>query len=83
MKNEKLTLRIEKNLVEKAKKFALEHDTSVSRMVAGFFDNLGQPRSIRHHGPMTTRLRGSLKPKGVERGHDEDDYRRHLEQKHG
>lgn len=84
MDSEKLTLRLEKDLIKKAKEFATEHDTSVSRIVAGFFDSLESPhQSERQHGPITTRLRGSLKPMESAREHDEEDYRRHLEQKHG
>lgn len=37
---EKLTLRLEKELIEKAKRVARDHGTSVSMMVAGFFENL-------------------------------------------
>lgn len=83
MDSEKLTLRMDKDLIEKAKRFATEHDTSVSRMVAGFFDNLEGASSTGRHGPLTSRLRGSLKPKEGEREHNEEDYRRHLEHKHG
>jgi hypothetical protein len=45
MKREKLTLRLERDLIEKAKRVAEERETSVSRMVAGFFDNLESPPS--------------------------------------
>lgn len=83
MDSEKLTLRLEKDLIEKAKKFAREHDTSVSRIVAGFFDNLEESSSTGQHGPLTSRLHGSLKPREGEQKHDEEDYQRHLEQKYG
>lgn len=83
MDSEKLTLRLDKNLIDKAKKFALKHDTSVSRIVAGFFDNLEPPHpSLHQPGPITSRLRGSLKPKEGAREYDEDDYLHYLEQKH-
>lgn len=36
MKREKLTLRLDRDLIEKAKRVARERDTSVSGMVAGF-----------------------------------------------
>jgi hypothetical protein len=45
MKREKLTLRLERDLIEKAKRVAKERETSVSGMVAGFFDNLESPPS--------------------------------------
>ncbi len=60
MKSEKLTLRIEGDLIEKAKRVAKERDTSVSRMVAGFFDSLERMHSTnQRHGLITSRLRGS------------------------
>lgn len=84
MKNEKLTLRLEGELIEQAKRVAQERNTSVSRMVAGFFENLERTeRARREHGRITLRLRGSLKPEEGRRQADEEDYRRHLEEKHG
>lgn len=84
MKSEKLTLRMEKDLIEKAKRVAEERDTSVSRMVAGFFESLERTRSVdRRHGAITSRLRGSLKPEEGRLQSGEEDYLRHLEEKHG
>ena len=84
MKHEKLTLRIEGDLIEKAKRVAKERNTSVSRMVAGFFDSLESTRSTnRRHGPITSRLRGSLKPEEGRPQADSEDYLRYLEEKHG
>lgn len=83
MKQEKLTLRLEGALIEKAKRVAGERGTSVSRMVAGFFDNLENHPTGEGYGPITSRLRGSLKPTEGEPLADREDYRRHLEEKHG
>lgn len=84
MKHEKLTLRLEGEAIEKAKRFAREHGTSVSRMVAGFFESLDAPPSTdRRYGPITSRLRGSLKPRQAGSEVDEKDYARYLEEKHG
>jgi hypothetical protein len=83
MKREKLTLRLERDLIEKAKRVARERDTSVSGMVAGFFDNLESPPLTGRHGQITSRLRGSLKPEDGKPHADIEDYLRHLESKHG
>lgn len=83
MENEKLTLRLEKELIAKAKRFAREHETSVSRIVADFFDNLQESGGSSRYGPITTRLRGSLRTKDESPHASEDDYRRYLEEKHG
>lgn len=83
-KQERLTLRLEEGLIRKAKRVAGERNTSVSRMVAGFFDSLeGQEPDDRGHGPITARLRGSLRAEGGDPQSDERDYLRHLEEKHG
>ncbi len=84
MKQEKLTLRMEKGLIEKAKRHARERGTSVSKMVAGFFESLERTGGAeRLRGPITSRLRGSLKPADDGSSIDEKDYSRHLEDKHG
>ncbi len=83
MKREKLTLRLERALIEKAKRVARERDTSVSRMVAGFFDNLESHPTDRRNGPITSRLRGSLKSTEGKPQSDEADYLPYLEEKHG
>ncbi|MBA2693018.1 MAG: antitoxin [Rubrobacter sp.] len=82
MKHEKLTLRLEKTLIEAAKRHARERNTSVSKMVAAFFESLERPE-IGERGPITRRLRGSLKPADGKTPTDEKDYLRHLEEKHG
>lgn len=84
MKQEKLTLRLDGELIEKAKRVARERETSVSGMVAGFFDSLeGQHKSeVRVRGPITSRLRGSLRAEDGASGADEDGYRRYLAGKH-
>lgn len=84
MKSEKLTLRMEGALIEKAKRVARERGTSVSGMVAGFFESLQNTHlAERRHGPITSRLRGSLKPEEGRPRSDEKDYLRYLAEKHG
>ncbi len=80
----KLTLRMERRLIQRAKRYARERGTSVSRLVASFFALLGGRRSseggVDEEGlpPVTRSLLGSLA--GTEL--DEEDYRRYLEEKH-
>ena len=84
MKFEKLTLRLEEELIVRAKRVARERGTSVSRMVAGYFESIEDRRpEDRRHGEITRRLRGSIKPDGDDTRMDEVDYLRHLERKHG
>lgn len=84
IKLEKLTLRLEEDLIIRAKRVARERGTSVSRMVAGFFESIEETRpQARRHGEITSRLRGSIKPDEGNARNDEEDYLRHLERKHG
>lgn len=84
MKFEKLTLRLEEELIVRAKRVARERGTSVSRMVASFFESIEDVQSEdRRHGEITRRLRGSIKPDGGNPQGGEEDYLRHLERKHG
>ena len=88
MKTEKLTLRLEGELIERAKRAARERGTSVSKMVAGFFESIEDPRVLERQdselGEITRRLRGSIRPSEANgESADEEDYRRHLERKYG
>ena len=77
----KLTLRLEAELVQRAKSFAKKTGKSVSRIVADYFKVLEQsPRQINAPSwpPLVRSLKGSLRKAHV----DEKDYRRYLEDKH-
>jgi hypothetical protein len=76
----KLTLRIEEELIERAKSYARRSGKSVSRLVSDYLEMLPEPgrRQPRRLTPIVESLRGSLAGSGL----DEDDYRRHLEEKH-
>lgn len=76
----KLTLRMDEKLIESAKKYAKRSGKSVSQLVADFFSGLtavhdDDTSSI---SPKVRALRGSLKGILV----DEDDYKKHIEEKH-
>jgi len=84
MKLEKLTLRLEAELIVRAKRIARERGTSVSRMVAGFFESIEATRpEDQRHGEITRRLRGSIRPEGGVPGNGEEEYLRYLERKYG
>ena len=86
VKTEKLTLRLEEELIERAKRAATERGTSVSKMVAGFFESIEDPRANEpdsESGEITRRLRGSIRREDGRGPADEEDYRRYLERKHG
>lgn len=83
----KLTLRLERELIDRAKGYAKQRGTSVSQMVADYFQALtAEEKALRKTGdtwkqglpPITRSLIGSL----AESTLDEEDYYRYLEEKH-
>lgn len=81
MKN-KLTLRLEKDLIKEAKKYADEKGTSVSQLVADYFALLKSQKSHAKHekkiSPISSSLSGILKNSEL----SESDYKTHLEEKY-
>ncbi len=76
----KLTLRMDGNLIESAKKYSARTGKSVSRLVADLFEIIKNEK-IPHENPLTPTVR-SLK--GVLKGTevDEQDYKKYLEEKY-
>lgn len=76
----KLTLRMDKVLVAKAKREARQRGKSVSRMVAEYFGAFGEEEvhPADRLPPVTASLFGLLKKASV----SEKDYRRHLKDKY-
>jgi hypothetical protein len=76
MATKKLTLSVEESVIERAKRFSRRHDTTVSKLVSEFLGSLDD--SEEPSTPITNRLRGVLPPSATR-----DEYRRHVEEKHG
>lgn len=76
----KLTLRLEKNLVESAKAYANSQGKSVSKIVADYFTLLEENSTEIEEriGPIAQSLKGSLGKSKL----DESDYKKHLEEKY-
>jgi Family of unknown function (DUF6364) len=76
----KLTLRIDKGLIEKAKTYARQSGKSVSRLVSDYLEVLSEPGQRPSHPltPIVESLLGSLAGSGL----DENNYRQDLEKKH-
>lgn len=79
-KQTKLTLRLERDLIERAKKIARRRGKSVSKMVADYFRALeAEHKEDQDLAPLTRSLQGILRDSPL----DERDHRKHLEEKHG
>ena len=77
----KLTLRLDAELVHRAKSFAKKTGKSVSRIVADYFTVLERaPKQDKTllWPPLVRSLKGSLRKAHM----DEKEYRRYLEEKH-
>jgi hypothetical protein len=82
----KLTLRLEEDLIERAKNYAKQSGKSVSQLVADYFIQIQltpSPHNQSHKTtltPITTRLCGALSSVSIK--DDKQAYREHLDQKH-
>ena len=78
--NTKLTLRLDDRLIRNVKRHAAESGKSVSKLVADYFAliDTNEDASEIKITPRVRSLIGSLKGAAV----TEEDYRRHLEDKH-
>lgn len=74
----KLTLRLEDTLIQQAKSYAKQHDKSLSQVVADYFQILTQQTKKSGISPITKSLIGILDSSHV----DENDYKKHLEEKY-
>ena len=76
----KLTVRLDDRLIRQAKAFARRRGTSVSKMIAGYFELL----DVRHEEPTDSLPPTVRSLKGCMRGAsvDREDYHRHLEEKY-
>ncbi len=74
----KLTLRLEDSLIQQAKDYAKQHDKSLSQVVADYFQMLTQQSGKSGISPITKSLIGILDSNNI----DENDYKKHLEEKY-
>ncbi len=74
----KLTLRLEEALIQQAKSYAKQHDKSLSQVVSDYFKILTQKVKKSETPAITRSLIGVLESKQV----DQDDYKKHLEEKY-
>lgn len=78
MEKTKLTVRVPRDLLEGAKRYASEHDTTLTRLVSEFLRQLSSQGDPLADAPIVRRLSGTLS-----QDVSVEDYRKHLEQKYG
>jgi hypothetical protein len=78
MERTKLTIRVSPELLDKAKRYAQAHDTTLTRLVSAYLSQLSLEEDMLHDTPIVQRLSGVL-PQDVSL----ESYREHLERKYG
>ncbi|HET9679890.1 MAG TPA: DUF6364 family protein [Gammaproteobacteria bacterium] len=74
----KLTLRLEKALIQRAKHYSASSGKSLSLLVSDFFSQLDAPKAEHNLPPVTRSLLGALDDPKL----DKKAYYKHLEDKH-
>jgi len=77
MDETKLTIRIDRATLERAKRYARSHGTSLTRLVTSHLERLVVEDGATGHAPVTRRLTGVIPPDA-----SLQEYREHLERKH-
>jgi len=78
MEQTKLTLRLSRDLLDEAKRFAREHNTTLTRLVSEYLRQLRAQDDLLADAPIVRRLSGILSADA-----SPEDYRRYLEEKYG
>lgn len=79
--NTKLTLKLDKDIIDKAKVYADKHNTSLSQMVEKYFSSLlSQKNSGNKISPLVQELSGVIKPDSVK--NHKNDYSDYLSDKY-
>ena len=78
MERTKMTVRVPRDLLEGAKKYASEHDTTLTRLVSEFLRQLSLQDDSLADAPVVRRLSGVLSPDA-----SIEDYGQYLEEKYG
>jgi len=78
MEDTKLTVRVPRQVLEDAKRYARDNNTTVTRLISQYLQMVSTVGHPLDQAPIVRRLSGTL-PRRI----TIDDYRRHLEEKYG
>lgn len=73
----KLTLSVDEQVIEHARRYSQRHNTSISQLVSNYLAQLGESSEQRPYSPAVQRLLGIL-PSDI----SIEDYHKHIEKKH-
>ncbi len=78
MEETKLTIRLPRTLLENAKRYARQHNTTLTQLISEYLYRIPVGEDLLDQAPMVKRLSGSLSPDLTP-----EDYKSHLEEKYG
>jgi hypothetical protein len=78
MENTKLTVRVPVDVLQRAKQYAQEHDTTLTRLISEYLRQLPLEGDPLAQAPIVRRMSGLLSS-----GVSIDDYKAYLEEKYG
>ena len=77
----KLTLRLKKQVIDQAKKYASDHETSLSRLIENYLSAItSEPEPGEHISPLVESLSGVIQLPGKEAVKNK--YHKHLDEKY-
>jgi hypothetical protein len=77
MEDTKLTVRISRDIIENAKRYAAENNTTLTKLIEAYLSSIPAHPSF-EDAPIVRRLSGTLSPDVTVQ-----DYKDHLEEKYG
>jgi len=77
VETKKMTVRVPKHLLEKVKEYARENDTTLTRLVTAYFNQITAQQDPLAEAPIVRRLSGSLS-----QDLSIEDHHNHLEEKY-
>ncbi len=78
MEETKMTVRVPRQVLEEAKRYAHAQGTTLTRLVTQYLEQIAAHSDLLADAPIVRRLSGTLSPEVTE-----EDYRRYLEEKYG
>ncbi len=78
MEMTKITVHVHRELLEQAKRYALENDTTLTQLITAYLERIVTESDPLADAPIIQRLSGSMSPDTTV-----EDYQRHLEEKCG
>ena len=74
----KLTVRVPRHALEKAKRYARENHTTITELISSFLEQIPLESDLLKNAPFVRQITGLLS-----QGTSIDDYKKHLEEKYG